>query len=716
MCPIQNDVAGEFRQTRYKWGPFAVILCTVWYWGGLVRQWSRLFVVLFGIGLGLEYRGHQMAAVFIATIGGFIVTVLIGLPSRKPTPEQIAAAAAHLRHEVRRIWEDRRVLLLNEADGVDVGFDRITDLESGGAECPWHDGSTSSIYARYRSIPAGRLIILGPPGSGKTLLAITLVLEMITQGEQLPPGPSVPVPISVSGWDGQQDLGPWLVDRLVEGFRISRAVAVGLVEADYLLPVLDGLDETGTSPRDAGSVPRMILRKLRKSPGANLGVSPRPIVMTCRSDFYQEVQAPDRLRSAVVVEARDVGRAAIEAYLRLQFRSFPERSPFTSALFTAAIERPDSCLVTTLRRPWKLTLALTALQGGGVQPRRLAQFTTERGLSRYLIRAFIPATASIHPRGRRWQRRGARSTTARWNRPDRKYPARDVHRWLATLAGAAGDAGVLAQRIGPADLWLLGGTARTRRLHTAAGITAGLLLAGLAAELVGGTPGYIVTGLTALAGLGFGTWAGLRPPRPRRLSLSQFLTAAGLPRSFLVVAAAALGAGGGFIDGGPATAVTSGIGATLAAITLAGLLGGIVRAISPHRILRNDLLFGATFGLGVSIAAALPGGLTGGIATPLHIRAGLTAPGSAVLALLIGTAGGVILGSRGWTRYCIMVLLVAPSKRIPWQLAYFLSWCYRAGLLRISDVSYEFRHAELRSYLREFPELPTETLLMQLPE
>jgi hypothetical protein len=254
-------------------------------------------------------------------------------------------------------------------------------------------------------------------------------------------------------------------------------------------------------------------------------------------------------------------------------------------------------------------------------------------------------------------------------------------------------------------LWLLGGVNRTRCLHTTGAVVAGLLLAALAAELVGGTPGYIVTALTTAVALCFAFWAGLtRTPQPRRLSLGQFLTVRGLPRTFFVAAAAALGAWGGLIDGGRATAITSGIGATLAAVTLVGLVGGIVRAVSPQHILLYDFIFGATFGLGVSIAAALPGGLTGGIAASLHLKAHLTTPGSAVLAVIISMIGGVVLGSRAWTRYILMLVLVAPKKQVPWQFSYFLFWCYQAGLLRISGVAYEFRHEELRRYLREFPE------------
>jgi hypothetical protein len=641
----------------------------------------------------------------VATIGGFIATVWIGLPSRKPKTAEVVDAAAHLRHEVRRIWEDRRALLLNEGNGVDVGFGRVSGLEEGNVDCSWETGSISTIYDRYRSIPGRRLLIIGEPGSGKTLMAISLVLEMITQGEQLPLAASVPVPISVSGWNGKQDLGPWLVDRLVESFRLSRVMARELVDGNYLLPVLDGLDESDDDPHSESSVSHLILEKLRSSPGANFGTRPRPIVMTCRSDFYLAMGGIDRLRNAVVIEPREIGHEEIRAYLQQQFRSDPVHDPFKSKSFAEAIDRQGSCLATTLGRPWKLSLAVTGLKGGLARPHVLARFKIEENLSRYLIGAFIPATTSIHPRNRRWWRHPAQSMTTQ-RRPQRYYGAADVHRWLATLAAADGDARVLAQQIRPQDLWLLAGVRKIRRLHLTIAVVAGLLLAALAAELVNGITGYVVTASTAVVALGFAFWAGrARTPQPRRLSLSQFLTMRGLPRTFLVAMAAALGTWGGLIDGGRATAVTSGIGATLAAITLAGLLGGIVRAISPQHILLNDFIFGAVFGLGVSIAAALPSGLTGGIATPLHLRTHLTTPGSAMLALIIAMLGGIILASHSWTRYMLMLMLIAPGKKIPWQFSYFIAWCYSAGLLRVSGVTYEFRHQELRKYLQEFPEM-----------
>jgi hypothetical protein len=44
-------------------------------------------------------------------------------------------------------------------------------------------------------------------------------------------------------------------------------------------------------------------------------------------------------------------------------------------------------------------------------------------------------------------------------------------------------------------------------------------------------------------------------------------------------------------------------------------------------------------------------------------------------------------------------MLAAPSNRLPWRTQHFLEWAYLAGFLRISGVSYQFRHDELRKWL-----------------
>jgi hypothetical protein len=73
-----------------------------------------------------------------------------------------------------------------------------------------------------------------------------------------------------------------------------------------------------------------------------------------------------------------------------------------------------------------------------------------------------------------------------------------------------------------------------------------------------------------------------------------------------------------------------------------------------------------------------------------------------------GFAGGfavaLTLGLAGW-RYVALLLCTRcwNSQWLPWRLAGFLDWCYKAGLIRIAGIGYQFRHRELQDYLARNP-------------
>lgn len=235
-----------------------------------------------------------------------------------------------------------------------------------------------------------------------------------------------------------------------------------------------------------------------------------------------------------------------------------------------------------------------------------------------------------------------------------------------------------------------------RKVHVVIGLIFGLATAGLASELLAGRAGYLATAVTGAVAVAFALWAGLlQYPKPRHLSLKQSATPSGLLRVIAIVILGGLCALGGALDGGWKTAITSGVGGTIAFTVIVGLIGGIPEVVDPRYILREDLLFGALAGFGVAIAAGLPGGFTGGVAASLNLNRYLTVQGSACLAIAIAIPAGITLGSRCWTRHALMILLVAPKRRVPWRTMYFIKWCYLANLLRVSGTEYELRHQEI---------------------
>lgn len=93
---------------------------------------------------------------------------------------------------------------------------------------------------------AGRLLILGAPGSGKTTMLLELAQDLILAAQQQPEKP-IPVIFELSSWkDDKQPIADWLVADLKFRNNIPEAITREWLETGKLLPLLDGLDELQT--------------------------------------------------------------------------------------------------------------------------------------------------------------------------------------------------------------------------------------------------------------------------------------------------------------------------------------------------------------------------------------------------------------------------------------------------------------------------------------
>ncbi|WUH90373.1 NACHT domain-containing protein [Streptomyces sp. NBC_00433] len=163
-------------------------------------------------------------------------------------------------------------------------------------------------------LPGRRLIVLGQPGSGKTMLLLRLALELL---EQRPAGGPVPVIFALASWDPHtQDLESWMAERLAvdypafagPGQSVGRAQT--LLEHRLVVPLLDGLDEL--APRSRAAALDAINQAL--PPG-------RPLVLSSRLAEYRTALRPSsgvpvRLSGAAGIELQPVDAVAAAAYLR----------------------------------------------------------------------------------------------------------------------------------------------------------------------------------------------------------------------------------------------------------------------------------------------------------------------------------------------------------------------------------------------------------------
>jgi len=94
---------------------------------------------------------------------------------------------------------------------------------------------------------AGKLLILGAPGSGKTTALLSLA-EQLVVGAIEQPKTVIPVILELSTWrEDSQSIEAWIIEQLYDlhGGNRKRKIYEQWLERQVLLPLLDGLDELG---------------------------------------------------------------------------------------------------------------------------------------------------------------------------------------------------------------------------------------------------------------------------------------------------------------------------------------------------------------------------------------------------------------------------------------------------------------------------------------
>ena len=148
------------------------------------------------------------------------------------------------------------------------------------------------------------LLILGEPGSGKTISLLELARDLILKSEVDPTQPA-PVIFNLSSWSArQQPLFAWLVEELKAKYFVSRKLAELWLQQNRLLLLLDGLDEVISEARPACIE---AIHKHIEEQGSS------GIVVCCRIRDYTALPFKLKLNAAICVQPLTVGQ--IDQYL-----------------------------------------------------------------------------------------------------------------------------------------------------------------------------------------------------------------------------------------------------------------------------------------------------------------------------------------------------------------------------------------------------------------
>jgi len=638
----------------------------------------------------------------IIALVSLALTLWSGLLALKAAREQeldiLAATQRSLAVEVLAAESRARTQLLGDhGKPIDVQFSLIA-APSHNAETAARLGHLSGVVAYYKRLLPRRLLITGSPGSGKTVLAVELLMALL---ESRRPSDPVPVRLPLASWDTDKPLEQWIASHLIETYRISASIAEALVTAGAILPVLDGLDEMDSSSKPGYS--SRAGRALRAMNRYQIRRSKADLVVTCRTPTYDALQEIDlRAEDAARIEIHPVDAPRAEKYILARVAN-QER---WAALLHSLRKREPAVLADGLSTPWRLTLALTVYEerdsttGAYLRsPDELLDLgaQSDQALSEHLFRLLPQAALSATPP------------------PNKRYQAERVEAWLAELAKflnanasegrSVGGRTLSGSDIVPHELWPIAGTRGPRLVSS--GFVAVIWITGATVMLTHTEIGYTLPKMFGAGAMIFGAaasiyspwaiyWPEIRRAEPRRLA-----TRTGVAK---VLAGTIIGACLSALVALFVEWVLGGL-STFQASIIAGVGGGAImgatRAMEkvglavtpdPREAVRKDLILGLTTwplaGIVLGTALASFSGIGWTFALALGLAGGFAA----------GLCGGFAGGLAG-SRYIAMLLI--SRGRIPWRLGAFLDWCYRAGLMRVVGIGYQFRHRELQDYLAD---------------
>ncbi len=326
---------------------------------------------------------------------------------------------------------------------------------------------------------AGRLLILGALGTGKTTTLLELAKNLIIRAENNHQYP-LPVLFNLSDWkNDNQAIADWLVNQLHFKYGIKVSIGNQWIEQQQILPLLDGLDELELSQQER-CIHAINQLLQRYNP-------PKYIVVCTRLEAYKNYKTWLRLNGAVYL--RPLNELQIQEYLlSSRSRELWENLKTERELLALAKIPVMLCMMTLadediLMHSWK-------------------RLNSRSDRTVYLLNAYI-------------RRMLTKNISSNWYRPGKQPTSEQTRRWLTWLAQKMQQHKKIEFALESMDAsWLLTSTQQqiyTLGIRLIFGIIVALI-SGILAKIVSGWITAIIVGL--IAGIIAGFIAVLIPSIP----------------------------------------------------------------------------------------------------------------------------------------------------------------------------------------------------------
>jgi eukaryotic-like serine/threonine-protein kinase len=571
---------------------------------------------------------------------------------------------------------------------VDAPWKYTVEVSDGLNSTPLENRDVKVIYDA-----TGLLLILGEPGSGKTTTLLDLARALLDRSRE-DIKERVPIVLNLSSWKKKQPLAEWISDELSEQYRVPRKIARFWLQQNYLLPLLDGLDEVETSTQsDCVAAINAFVEEL----------NPSGLVVCCRLLEYQWL--PERLKLNGAISLETLSPEEVSEYLD---RGGPKLTALREAVTT------DPVLQELAQTPLMLSVMSLACQGAGGGD----ELTKQRGDSTEERRKQI---FGLYVE-RMFQRKGTNS---------RAFPRDKTIGWLSWLAREMRDQSLSVFFVEGLQPSWLGTRAQRVGYGTIAGSSLGLIFwallmiiltvngpfpnAGLVDAIVMLTFATISVVVGGLVGALTGRNIGLTKENLlNHVTLVETMSwnwnqcwkrakHGGVPTSLLIIGLVT-GLFGVFLSKSESVLMnnlTNMLTVVIVSVLVGGLTGGFTHRVKVGKTFPNEgIKLSRKNALAAFLIASLAAGFIGGLFDGL-IGGGLSAGLS--LGLLVALIVGLSRGGSAVIKHYALRLVLWRKGYTPFNFIKFLDHCAKLIFLKKVGGGYIFIHRMLLEYFADIP-------------
>jgi len=274
---------------------------------------------------------------------------------------------------------------------------------------------------------AGKLLILGNPGAGKTTTMLDLAKVLIARAEQDADYP-ITVLFNLSNWkDDKQPMREWLVAELKSKYGVQKDIGAKWVSDAKLLPMLDGLDELESVRQEP------CVQKINKFL-QNVSRSQRLVVCSRQEEYERVVRRPLNQESEETSTIQDRrlhlnGAISLQSFTDKQIHTYLERLDQRKLL---EYLQDDEDLFKLVKTPLFLWMIVFVVSNKNLYFQDLRRLINSREARlKYIFDTYWEVAITRNLVNQKMNLKGWKSRTYRNKNPPSK---RQTQKWLVYLA------------------------------------------------------------------------------------------------------------------------------------------------------------------------------------------------------------------------------------------------------------------------------------------